>query len=293
NYNPKDNIQLSLANFYPTFGAFEISTANRTIRNINLSYFSYSFAPNKDTDFRIYFINYKDSRNILKPSNTPNIRGKTDISSLGFHFVKVIRKENYNIDLVAWYGYQWGKWGEINSNKITHKAYAYDIEVGYKFNKILWKPHFRVYYTFGSGDPNPNDDKHNTYFVFAPTARKYALFPFYNYQNLKDLTFQLIAYPSKNLRLRMDYSILSLANNQDGWYSGAGAFNDSSFGIAYKRSNGLSKLADVLSLDLSYNLSANTTINLFYSLAQGKDLVKNIYHSSNSTYLLLTLTQKI
>ena len=295
-YNPKSNISLNLGYFHPTFGAFEISTANRTIQKVTVTYFSYNLAFDKNTDFRLFFVNYDDDRNLVKPSNTSGIEGKTNISTIGLHFIKIIENKNYSLDFVGWYSYQWGKWGQLDNSsnllKIIHRAYAFDIELGYKLNSINFKPHFRISYFHGSGDSNPLDNKHETYFIFLYNGRKFALFPFYNQQNLNDLTFQLIFSSGKNSKIRMDYSILSLDKEEDGWYTGSGALNNSSFGIVYKPSLGSKKIANVFSFAINYDFTNKSSISLFYSIADGKDIIRKIYHSSKASYFFIEFNQK-
>ncbi|MCM8811074.1 MAG: alginate export family protein [Candidatus Omnitrophica bacterium] len=295
-YSPKSNISLNFGYFHPTFGAFEISTANRTIQKITVTYFSYNLAFDKNTDFRLFFVNYNDDRNLIKPSNRSGIQGKTNISNIGLHFIKVIQKKNYSMDFIGWYSYQWGKWGQLDNGsnllKISHKAYAFDIEVGYKLNNVNWKPHFRVCYFHGSGDSNPLDNKHETYFVFLANGRKFALFPLYNQQNLNDLTFQLIFSPIQKSKVRLDYSIISLDKKDDGWYMGSGAFNNSSFGIRYIPSLGSKKLANIFSISVNYDFTSKNSISLFYSVANGKDIIRRIYHSNRASYFFVEINQK-
>ncbi len=291
-YKPNDNTQLTFLYSKPTYGVFELSTANRTIDKINLYYFSFNKAIDKNTDFRLFFANYNDDRNLLKPSNRPNIRGRTNINNLGLHFIKVIDKPNYLIDFVGWYSYQWGKWGDLDNNSIKHSAYAYDLEIGYKIKQINTQPYFRVYYFKSSGDTNPNDNKHQTFFSFLPTPRIYALFPFYTLQNLQDFGAQLIISPSDKMKLKIDYNILNLSSSKDRWYQGGGAFNNSVFGYVYKNSFNQSTLANMLSLSINYELTKKTSINMFYSIANGRDIIKRIFDKNTASYFFVEYNHK-
>jgi hypothetical protein len=47
----------------------------------------------------------------------------------------------------------------------------------------------------GSGDGNPNDNTHGTFFQVLPTPRPYARFPFFNMMNNEDTFGMLILRP--------------------------------------------------------------------------------------------------
>ena len=57
------------------------------------------------------------------------------------------------------------------------------------------KPWIRGGFTIGSGDGNPNDSTHGTFFQVLPTPRPYARFPFFNMMNTEDRFGALILRP--------------------------------------------------------------------------------------------------
>jgi hypothetical protein len=57
------------------------------------------------------------------------------------------------------------------------------------------KPWLRGGYTLGSGDGNPNDCTHGTFFQILPTPRPFARFPFFNMENNRDIMGALILRP--------------------------------------------------------------------------------------------------
>lgn len=66
--------------------------------------------------------------------------------------------------------WQIGDWGGL-----THSAGAGAVEAGYQ-PKWKLKPWFRLGYFRSSGDGNPTDGDHNTFFQVLPTLRIYAEF---------------------------------------------------------------------------------------------------------------------
>ncbi len=81
-----------------------------------------------------------------------------------------------------------------------------------------------------SGDHDPNDSAHGTFFQLLPTPRLYARFPFFNLMNSTDGFGELILRPSKRLLTRIDVHSLHLADPNDLWYQGGGAFQPTTFG---------------------------------------------------------------
>lgn len=92
------------------------------------------------------------------------------------------------VDLMAWGVVQAGTWG-----RLSHRAAAVAFEGGYQ--PKVWKqlkPRIRGGYFFGSGDKNPNDNRHGTFFEVLPTPRPFARFPFFNLMNLEDRNASLV-----------------------------------------------------------------------------------------------------
>jgi len=94
-----------------------------------------------------------------------------------------------------------------------------------------------------SGDGNPNDGVHGTFFQILPTPRVYARFPFFNMTNNRDTFGELVLRPAKALTIRSDVHSLALANRDDLWYSGGGMFQPWTLGYTGRPSNGQSGLA--------------------------------------------------
>ncbi|MGC8814986.1 MAG: alginate export family protein [bacterium] len=287
NYN-KSNITLFFGR--PTFGIFDIKTPNEHINNLSIGYLSYNLINEKQlSDLRIFYGYYNDRRNLLKTSNNSiPIRDSIYINSIGFNYSKVFENNSGNFDFVLYYVYQFGKWGNLN-----HNANAYLIDLGYKF-KVSIEPYFRIGYFRSSGDKNPNDNKHNTFTPYLYSSRLYAYFPFYNEMNISDFNIYLNLKFSKKISLALDYHDLNLTEDKDRWYAGGGAFNESVFGYTAINNSNLSKLATLYNITLSYNINENSNLNIYYGIANGKDIVKNVFNlKSNANYFFVEYNQKI
>ena len=156
-------------------------------------------------------------------------------------------------DFVAWGALQNGNWGALE-----HRAGAADAEGGFKFTKVASSPWIRGGFFRATGDNNPLDGKHNTFFQLLPTPRGYARFPFYNLMNSKDQFVQLIDKPTKRLVLRSDLHWLQLTSGKDLWYQGGGAFDNKVFGYVGRPGNGHSNFASVA--DISADFQATNSL---------------------------------
>jgi alginate export protein len=76
---------------------------------------------------------------------------------------------------------QTGSWGNLKQH-----AGAAVGEAGWQPPVKVLKPWLSAGYSYGSGDDNPNDTRHGTFFQVLPTPRQYARFPFYNMMNNED-----------------------------------------------------------------------------------------------------------
>ncbi|MCX7968922.1 MAG: alginate export family protein [Armatimonadetes bacterium] len=258
----------SLALLRPTRGVFDLK-GNDQLSEVTTLYASWTSSIDPQNDWRLFALHYRDKRDVVKTSNTANITGDVKVTTLGGHYLRTWQSGEGKFDTVVWGAWQLGDWGQLD-----HKALAYAVELGYQWTKEKWQPWLRIGYFFGSGDGNPNDDEHETFFQVLSTPRLYARAPLYNMMNNRDLFVQLMLKPAKNLSLRLDWHRLWLAKSQDLWYTGGGAFNNTAFGYVGRPSGGSKRLMDVLDLSIDYTPDQNTTWTLYLAKLMGKDVVK-------------------
>jgi hypothetical protein len=176
-------------------------------------------------------------------------------------------------DLLGWGVLQSGQWGLL-----TQRSGAGAIEAGFQPRGAeRVRPWFRTGYYYSSGDGNPADGTHGTFFAVLPTPRQYARFPFFNSMNNRDLFGEVILRPTKSFTVRSDVHGLWLANSADLWYTGGGAFQPWTFGFSGRPSNGASKLANLYDISGDYNWRHGISIGLYFGWAQGGQVIKAIY----------------
>lgn len=280
---------------HPTEGGFE-NDAHHQIDDVDLVAVTLTSKYNKiipHTENRLFYFFYDDERKMNKVDNTPagsNLnQGNIEIHTLGLHSLSTLELGPGVGDFLLWGTGQWGSWGNL-----SHQAWAWTAEIGYQFTEIPTKPWIRIGYFMSSGDSNPADTEHETFFQILPTARKFAFFPFYNLMNNEDLFIQLILKPLKKVLVRADFHFLQLNERGDRWYMGAGATRDREniFGYIGRPSFGDTDLAKVLDLTVAYNFNKHINLNAYYGRAWGDDVIDNIYardDDANFFYLELGL----
>ncbi len=123
-------------------------------------------------EWRLFGIYYDDWRTVLKVDSRPAAARQADMNpirmgTIGGHFLHSARTPLGTTDLVLWTALQFGRWGTLDQ-----RAVAFDVEGGLQppILKPL-KPWIRFGYTYGSGDGDPKDGTHGTFFQLLPTPR--------------------------------------------------------------------------------------------------------------------------
>jgi hypothetical protein len=181
---------------------------------------------------------------------------------------------------VGWGAVQTGSWGSL-----TQRSGALVGEVGWQPPVHFLAPWLSAGYSYGSGDGNPNDGVHGTFFQVLTTPRMYARFSFYNMMNNEDLYAILQLHPTAKLALRSEAHTLRLANAADEWYQGSGASQLTSFGFTGRPSGGARGLANVWDLNADYPLTRYLSATLYYAHAWGKGAIANVYPKNRDAQL--------
>ena len=243
-------------------------------------------------EFRLFGIYYHDWReNVLKTDNRPaGVRrldaGNVRIATAGGHYLHALETPRGTVDFLLWGAFQTGRWGVQD-----HRAFAATLEAGYQPNASWLKPWFRAGFHHGSGDSDPGDNKHATFFQVLPTPRWLARFPFYNLMNIQDAYGQVMVRPGPRWNLRTDLHALRLASRHDLWYQGGGAFQPWTFGYAGRPGNGRRGMATVLDISADYRVNANVSLGAYFANAWGRRLMESIYPKGGTArlaYLELT-----
>jgi hypothetical protein len=153
-------------------------------------------------------------------------------------------------------------------------------------------PWLRLGYDRSSGDDDPEDGAHHTFFQLLPTARIYAQLPFYNLMNTADAFAQLLLQPHAKVSIRLDYHWLRLTESGDLWYSGGGATKDDVFGYAGIPSSDRRELAHLVDASVTVVLPSRFTLGLYYGHAFGQGVVRGTFAGADADYGFGELTYR-
>jgi len=229
-------------------------------------------------EWRLFGIYYNDDRGVVKTDNRPASVRAADLQPInlgtyGGHVIAALPTSAGTFDVLGWGALQNGSWGTQDQ-----RSSAFAGEAGYQPN--IWeslRPWIRGGYFYSSGDGNPNDHVHGTFFTILPTPRIYARFPFFNEMNNRDLFEEIMLRPGKRLVIRSDIHGLWLDNSHDLWYTGGGAFQPWTFGYTGRPSNGHTGLATLYDISGDYNWGHGIATTLYYGYAVGGAVIKAIY----------------
>jgi len=277
----------------PTEGVFQV----KGTKDLNVEFvygaMTKSVRSLGDGQGRVFATYYRDGRDVLKTDNRPlPIRSedhrRINITTIGGNYVNVSDIGIGKADVLFWGAVQVGSWGEL-----SQRSHATAVEIGYLFDKSRLKPWLRAGYFRGSGDDDPSDGTHRTFFQELPTPRPFARFPIYNLMNNEDGFAQFTFNPHANWSVRSEAHVLNLTNAKDLWYVGGGAFQKQTFGYTGRPSGGQKKLANVVDLSVDYQLNSHTTMTIYAAHADGKAVVRNLFNDgSNANFVYIELTRR-
>lgn len=275
---------ITLVGGRPTEGVFQL----RGLKELDVDFWYGAYTRpvttrNISSEFRLLALHYHDGRGALKTSNRAAALSRADaenirLTTVGGNYVAALKTKRGTLDLLAWGVGQFGTWGRQG-----HRAGAVVFEGGFQPGALAkvgaW---FRGGYSRSTGDKDPADARHTTFFQVLPTPRLYARFPFYNMMNSEDAYAQVKLRPHARLSLRADVHHLRLSSANDLWYSGGGAFQEGTFGYAGRAAGGRRGLGTLFDLSADLALTPTTTLTLYGSGVRGGAVQAFVYPSGGS-----------
>ena len=122
-----------------------------------------------------------------------------------------------------------GQFGNYLSGgkRLQHEALAADVMGGYTWMKTFGTPRVGGEYTFGSGDSDATDNKHETFdLLFGTSHRFYGVMDLLGLRNLHSPSASFSITPLKNFSLKADYLLFWLADTHDSLYPESGKGRD-------------------------------------------------------------------
>ncbi len=275
----KSRLNYTVVSALPTRGAFQVDGwGNLKVGFVYGSMTGQVGQGRSAGEWRALAVYYQDWRHVLKTDNRPSAIRQRDFNNVrvgtyGGHYIHKWDTSAGAVDIMLWGVLQNGKWGRQN-----HAAGAYDLEAGWQ-PKVLpkLKPWLSGGHSHTSGDSNAGDNTHGSFFQLLPTPRPFARFPFYNMMNNDDTFGILTLRPHKSWTIRTEFHALRLANRNDLWYVGGGAFQPWTFGYIGRNTSGARSLANQYDASVDYTVNAHLAVSAFFGYAQGKAAMHAIY----------------
>ncbi|MBI3896069.1 MAG: hypothetical protein HY313_09075 [Acidobacteria bacterium] len=275
----KSSHDFTLVAAIPTRGVFQVDGWGWNKAAFGYAAYTHDWGQGSHAaDTRFFILAYDDWRRVLKTNNrTAELRcedmANIRIGTFGGHSAHVFMTRAGAFDILAWGTFQTGRWGAQQQ-----RAYAADLEGGFQPNILpRLKPWIRGGFTRGSGDGNPNDNRHGTFFQVLPTPRPYARFPFFNMMNTEDRFGAIILRPQTKVAISSEFHSLRLSDSNDLWYSGGGVFQPWTFGYAGRTTAGHRSLGNLYDTSAEYRATSKLTLSAYLGHTQGLAAMKSIY----------------
>ena len=282
----------------PTRGGYDLNGSD-DLPDVKIAYLAATLPRSSPdalhvSDSRLFGAFYEDGRGTraIKTDNRPQaLRQKDgqaiDIYTIGGHDTRLFPVGKGRMDTLFWMAAQGGRWGAQ-----SHGAYAADVELGYQPRDPRLHSWYRAGYYYGSGDGNPNNNRHGTFFPILPSGRTYARFPFFATSNLQDAFAELILRPAPRVLVRSDIRKLALADNHDLYYTGSGVYSNSNFGYTGRASANSHDLATLYDTSVDYQVTPATLLILYAAYAKGGSVLSSLYKSSDASFGYLEIQQR-
>ena len=282
---------ITVAAFRPTVGVFSVDGARAL--DVDVVYASVNRTVGSaaaPADVRAFVLQYEDRRGTVPMDSRPlaartNAPRGVGVTSVGGHWTQRLGDADRPFDLMVWGIRQFGHWGGL-----THAAGALAVEAGWRDVTHARRPALRLGIVRSSGDDDPTDGRHTTFFQVLPTPRTYALFPFHNLQNIEEEFVSGEFSPIPRLTLRASAHLLRLREGADLWMLGGGAIDPRGFGYAGRPTGGETDLGQALNLSAAWQPSPRLQFELFVAHATGGAVTAASYGGVHSGRVLLLET---
>lgn len=114
---------------------------------------------------------------------------------------------------------QFGRSGALSGTQQTlqkHDALGYSLELGYSFDYDL-KPRVSLFYGYGTGDKNPNDNINQRFDIFYGFNQPWSRNDYFSWDNIRSPKARLEFTPYKDVRIDTSYNAFWLESKTDAW----------------------------------------------------------------------------
>jgi len=217
----------------PTTGVFEVQGAYKNFNDISYEGGEWTVKRGTwlpDTELASFVIAYQDRR----PPKDAGLAHGISLATFGGSLLGVYPLGPGKLDVLFWGAGQLGSYDRLDQG-----AWALIGELGYHLPDLPLQPWLRAGVNAASGDSNPNDGDHGTFFNLLPTNHIYYGFADQlAFANLVNPFVQLRLSPHPMVALNLFAHWFRLEDSADARYAGTGAYNDDTFGFTAQPSRG-------------------------------------------------------
>jgi len=271
--------QWTAALLFPSQGAFEES-ANPTIGSVRVASASVTVGATgtarASRQLQVFAHYYNDRRDITtRPDNTGLQTSTADISmaTVGASHIGVYSLRWGEFDTVAWLAGQVGDWYAD-----AHRAFSGTAEAGHQWS-AGWQPRLGVGVLYASGDADPTDTRHGTFFPMLASTEPALFAATFAQMNVRHLHANIRLHPRSWLVLSTEVHRMSLARASDHWYSGTGATarRGEFFGYIGRPSGGATRLAALAQIAAEATVRRRWTLKAAIGVARGGGVVRRLF----------------
>jgi hypothetical protein len=253
----------------PTQGVFAVNAAFKWLSDVIAGGLEWTAPPGvliDDVDFSAFFTGYDDSRSSTRYRPDGRMVSAVTVYTFGGSLATIFDLGPGRVDGLLWGAYQFGDFPDLSGSagrpRLSQSAGALLAEFGYQLPAVHGKPWLRSGVNFATGDDDPSDGRHGTFFNQLPTNHGY-----YGYvdqlafQNLIDWFAQLRWSPIDRLAFEAFGHRFWLAEVSDSRYFGTGAYKQNLFGFGATPSNGSQDVGWELDIVLTYTLTKQISLS--------------------------------
>lgn len=271
-----DGYDLHVFAAQPTTGVFAIRTGLEQQNDVLVAAADLTMrrgAGWENTEATAFLLGYSDTRN---PAAVAGLFGDIQVYTLGGSLLGVYPMQTGRWDALLWGAYQFGIYTDDSVSgvrELDHSAWAIIAETGYQFDSLPLTPWARTGVNMASGDNNPGDDVHGTFFNTLPSNFfYYGMANQLAFQNLVNWFAQFRLNPAPNLDVQVYVHRFWLANDADARYFGPGAFNRRQLGFGNSPSNGSRDVGTEVDVVVTYRIGSQWSLFLGYAYLKGGDV---------------------
>lgn len=272
----RERWHFTAAAFVPTQGGFEEST-NLSMPRVQIADVSIA-RKGLMSEAQAFAYTYRDRRDAKAVvDNSGSSDRPVDItvqtfggSYIGFPSWMPLSNELDPTDFVAWGAVQTGDWyGQ------QHFAASASVELGHRWSSVPMMPWLRGGYYWSSGDTDPGDGRHGTFFAMLPSSRQYALSSVYAHMNLRDAFLQLAIEP-RGFNARIEVHDVRVASAADLWYQGSGATASEGrfFGFSGRAAGGATSLGTVIEGTIGVPIRKHWSVGAYAATMSAGEVVR-------------------